>query len=106
MLTHRAGPKDTGEKFAAMFRRRLEKGQCFSQPYLGCREFAASFEPAAPPYAADSGLKGVRPLGLMLFDVKHTVRGRTCATGWTPRFFDARLVDGVLVVPRFEEVMS
>lgn len=106
VLTHRAGPKDTGEKFAAMFRRRLEKGQCFSQPYLGCREFAASFEPAAPPYAADSGLKGVRPLGLMLFDVKHNGTWPHVCDGCIPRFFDARLVDGVLVVPRFEEVMS
>src|SRR5207302_11223130 len=30
-------------KFLDMFERRAEKGQCVNQPYLGCREFAASF---------------------------------------------------------------
>ena len=30
-------------KFQEMFLRRAEKGQCFHQPYLGCREFAADF---------------------------------------------------------------
>ena len=30
-------------KYAAMFERRAKKGQCFNQPYLGCREFSAQF---------------------------------------------------------------
>jgi len=34
------------QKYAAMLLRRVEKGQCFQRPSLGCREFAASFEPA------------------------------------------------------------
>ena len=31
-------------KYLSMFQRRARKGQCFSQPYLGCREFSADFE--------------------------------------------------------------
>lgn len=30
-------------KYNAMFERRAKKGQCFNQPYLGCREFSADF---------------------------------------------------------------
>jgi CRISPR-associated protein Cas5d len=30
-------------KYAAIFERRAKKGQCFHRPYLGCREFACSF---------------------------------------------------------------
>ena len=30
-------------KYNAMFERRASKGQCFNQPYLGTREFSASF---------------------------------------------------------------
>ena len=30
-------------KYAAMFERRAGKGQCFNQPYLGCREFSCAF---------------------------------------------------------------
>jgi CRISPR-associated protein Cas5d len=30
---------ETQAKYAAMFERRATKGQCFNQPYLGCREF-------------------------------------------------------------------
>ena len=40
-LTPRAAVGDTVAKFAAMFDRRLEKGQVFQQPYFGCRECAA-----------------------------------------------------------------
>ena len=35
-------------KYNAMFERRASKGQCFHQPYLGTREFAASFQLVNP----------------------------------------------------------
>ncbi|GAB6088495.1 type I-C CRISPR-associated protein Cas5c [Spirochaeta dissipatitropha] len=31
-------------KYNAMFERRAQKGQCFNQPYLGCREFSCRFK--------------------------------------------------------------
>ena len=98
VLTERAGATDSIDKFGAMFERRLAKGQCFSQPYLGCREFAASFEAALPPFGGDQKPEGVRPLGLMLYDLKHNGSVPHLCDGCTPRFFDARLVDGVLAV--------
>ncbi len=36
-LTRAAGDEDGIVKFEQMFRRRVEKGQCFHRPYLGCR---------------------------------------------------------------------
>ncbi len=39
-LTEQAGETDTPEKHYNIMLRRLRKGQCFSQPYFGCREFA------------------------------------------------------------------
>ncbi|MBV9108893.1 MAG: type I-C CRISPR-associated protein Cas5, partial [Gemmatimonadetes bacterium] len=44
-MTGRAGPGDNAAKFREMFARRVEKGQCMMQPYLGCREFSAYFGP-------------------------------------------------------------
>jgi CRISPR-associated protein Cas5d len=96
-LTAKAGAEDNLTKFVEMFQRRLEKGQRFHQPYLGCREFAATVEPAPgvlPP--PDDSLK-LRPLGLILHDLDFD-------NGNRPRFFEARIVDGVISVPRFEDV--
>jgi CRISPR-associated protein Cas5d len=80
-----------------MFRRRASKGQCFNQPYLGCREFSASFrlvDPDRESANTPQDLKGERPLGWMLYDLDYCEPSNPM-----PRFFDARLVDGVLDVP-------
>ena len=89
VMTERAGSDDNLTKFVEMFRRRLEKGQCHSTPYFGCREFAASFE-QAPPDRAPPALS--KPLGWMLhdFDFGPPIR---------PRFFAAKIENGVLHVP-------
>jgi len=89
-LTERAGPDDNMTKFVDMFQRRVRKGQCFHQPYLGCRELVAEVLPAdnAPaPIAED------RDLGIMLWDVDYAPSGNR------PIFFNARLESGVLAVP-------
>jgi CRISPR-associated protein Cas5d len=91
---------DNFAKHAETFLRRLEKGQTFHQPYLGCREFAAVVEPAQPPW--DYRLldeRRLKPLGLMLHDLEFGPRNR-------PRFFVAELKDGVMSVPPFEEAMQ
>lgn len=91
-MTERSGPDDNLAKFVAMFRRRLEKGQCHYMPYFGCREFTASFEPA-PPDRAPAPLS--KPLGWMLhdFDFGPPIR---------PRFFPAKIEGGVVRVPACE----
>jgi len=77
-------------------RRRIEKGQVFHQPYLGCREFPAAFEWVGPPEAippTPDELRGSpRDLGYMLHDIDH-------ASGRTARFFRATMIDGVIDVP-------
>lgn len=102
-LTARADADDNEGKHLDIFNRRASRGQCFHQPCLGTREFAAHFaliEPGAPlparsPEAEmhDLGFGVPRDLGLMLWDIDHAAKGRPSM------FFRARLVDGVVEVP-------
>jgi CRISPR-associated protein Cas5d len=93
-ITGRAGREDSPAKFAEMFRRRVEHGQCFNQPYLGCREFTAFFGPADP---ALTPLEESPELGWMLHDVDYE------AAAPAPRFFRASLKNGVLAVPAWSD---
>ena len=43
LFTHEPGKDENPMKYYQMFERRASKGQCFNQPYLGSREFSASF---------------------------------------------------------------
>ncbi len=78
---------NTPQKYAAMLMRRSERGQCYQQPSLGCREFAAKFEPA-------DGNEQPQPvtedLGRMLYDIVFRPEGNR------PIFFSARLESGIL----------
>ena len=68
------GSENSVSKFQHMFKRRAGKGQCFNQPYLGCREFSADFrliEPQAEPAATPEELNGPRDLGWMLYDLDY-----------------------------------
>lgn len=100
-LTSRAGPEESVRKFEEMFERRVEKGQCFHQPYLGCREFAADVGPA-PDVVAPIETGVDRPLGFMFFDFEYRPDGGV----HRPLFFDARLKGGVLEVPTIEAVLQ
>jgi len=93
------GPNDNMGKHADMFVRRLANGQTFQQPYLGCREFAAEVEPADG--VIESRLPDEwknRHLGLMLHDLEFGER-------IVPRFFQAKLENGVIRVPPFETTL-
>ena len=100
-MTDKAAPGDNPGKFQDILKRRLNRGQCYHQPYFGCREFPASFKlcegiPACPPE-----LQGERDLGWMLYDMDYTDLNNI-----QPRFFRGVLRDGVLEVPAWnsEEV--
>jgi CRISPR-associated protein Cas5d len=71
------------------FRRRVTRGSCFSQPYLGTREFTAFF---ADPDDRQRWSHS-EDLGIML----HTVDHATTPPSFS--WFTARLDDGVLHVP-------
>lgn len=94
-LTEKAGEGDSPGKFSDILNRRLKKGQCYSQPYFGTREFPAFFQPYEgqwPPrgYYADSG---ERDLGLMLYDMDYSD-----PKSIMPMFFHAVMKDGVIEV--------
>lgn len=102
-MTPKAGPEDNPAKHLDIFNRRAARGQCFHQPCLGTREFAARFalippeEPtpmAAPEHrTADLGFGAPRDLGFMLWDIDHAAPGRPSL------FFRARLEEGVMAAP-------
>jgi CRISPR-associated protein Cas5d len=79
--------ENTSAKYISMLNRRVEKGQCFHQPSLGCREFAAHFE---PPGIEDRAHPLDLPLGMMLYDVIFRPEGNRAV------FFRAELKNGVM----------
>lgn len=84
---------DPEAKYRDQFRRRVQRGQCFHQPYLGCREFSAYFGPVERD---DSAIDRSERLGRMLFDMTYAADG---SGGAEPIFFEAALERGVLHVP-------
>jgi CRISPR-associated protein Cas5d len=99
--TAKWGAEDTDAKHIDTFTRRAAKGQCFHQPCLGTREFAARFSlmPAdtALPIPVDQtglGFDQPRDLGFMLWDIDHVRVGKPSI------FFRAKLDRGVLFVPQ------
>lgn len=91
--------RDNIAKYRDQFRRRVARGQCFATPYLGCREFAASF---CEPGPDDSPIARSEDLGPMLLDIDYAPDG---SGRGAPRFFPAALDNGVMRVPdRFSQV--
>lgn len=101
-LTTNAGEDDNVGKHLDIFNRRARKGQCFHTPYLGNREFPASFqllEEDAPEMNTHSSLLGEKDLGWMLhdFDFQNDME---------PHFFRAQMKDGWIEVPTFNSEES
>ena len=88
-MTDKAAPGDNPGKFQDILRRRLQRGQAYSQPYFGCREFAAHFQewPGGDVPAIDV----TQDLGFMLYDMDYRDMQNIQA-----RFFRAKLEHGVL----------
>lgn len=91
-------------KYNAMFERRASKGQCFNQPYLGTREFSASFrlvnpeqEDLTPP------IDESRDLGIMLYDMDFQGNLEKPEA----MFYRTKMEHGVIIVPPInsEEVL-
>lgn len=80
-------------KYRDQFRRRVREGRCFATPFLGCREFSCAF---GEPDGSEQPINLSDELGPMLLALDYAPdrsgRGR-------PRFFNARLERGVLLVP-------
>lgn len=85
---------ETPAKYAAMFDRRASKGQCFTQPYLGCREFSAHFRLVDPMREPAVPIPDTIELGWMLYDLDFTDPEDP-----HPMFFRPRMENGVIRVP-------
>ena len=81
-------------KYAAMFERRARKGQCFNQPYLGCREFSANFRLVDPAVEPAMPIPETRDLGWMLYDLDYSN-----PLDPKPLFFRPKIENGVITVP-------
>jgi CRISPR-associated protein Cas5d len=88
-------PDETEAKYAAMFERRAKKGQCFNQPYLGCREFSAAFRLVDPQADPATPIPETRDLGWMLYDMDFTDPADP-----KPEFFHAQMTAGAIVTDR------
>lgn len=94
-MTDKANASDNPGKFQDITRRRLARGQCYSQPYLGCREFPAQFRewPGGEIPAIDL----TQDLGFMLYDLDYSDPANIRS-----QFFHAKLEHGVLDVRNCE----
>lgn len=98
-MTENAHEGDTPAKFYSMLRRRLQKGQCYSQPYLGTREFPAQvslYEEEGLPVGAYSDVDE-RDFGLMLYDMDYSD-----PQDYLPMFYRAVMRYGVIDVAESE----
>lgn len=84
-------PDETAAKYAAMFERRALKGQCFNQPYLGCREFSCTFRLVEPVSEPATPIGESRDLGWMLYDMDFSNPDDI-----RPQFFRAQLENGTI----------
>jgi CRISPR-associated protein Cas5d len=89
-MTDKAGSEDTVEKHYNMVLRRMLKGQCYHQPYFGCREFPVNFELVDEIPMSSMGNKD---FGLMLWDIDM-------AHNKTAIFFRSIMNDGIIDVKK------
>ncbi len=102
-LTKEANTEQSEDKVYAILSRRLKRGQCFSQPFLGCREFPAKVEwvEALPPSTLDYNAD----LGYMLYDLQYAKdeKGKALDSA-EPRFYRPHVENGVIDVRKWAEV--
>ena len=87
-------------KYLAMFERRAKKGQCFNQPYLGCREFSANFEFIEDTTQYQNGYSPIQEtytLGFILYDLDFSD-----PNNFRPAFYRAQLNNGIIYVPPWD----
>ena len=101
---HQPGDDENPMKYYEMFERRARQGQCFTQPYLGCREFAARWKYIDRPDRESPPLSEDRDFGIMLYDMDFDKNLKQPDA----MFFRARMKQGVIVIPDkdSEEVMK
>lgn len=90
-MTDKAGERDSPEKFYSMIRRRLKKGQCYLQPYFGCREFPVKFSLLEDEIPRSHYHGEEKDFGLMLYDFDYGDPEKI-----TPYYFNSVMKDGII----------
>jgi CRISPR-associated protein Cas5d len=93
------GENQDARVFDAQFERRAKAGQCFYQPFLGCREFPAFFALAESRQAEPVKLDV--DLGYMLYDVFDLAGDNDNLAKPHISVFHAHLRKGVMDVPAY-----
>lgn len=99
-LTDEREAEQSEEKVYAILLRRLKKGQFFSQPFLGCREFPAKVEWVES--LPESTLDYTADIGYMLYDLQYrkSADGKALDSA-EPRFYRPRVENGVIDVQKW-----
>lgn len=92
---HQPGSDENPMKYYQMFERRAAQGQCFTQPYLGCREFAANWRLLEETDGLEAPLAEDRDFGIMLYDMDF----ETNLEQPDALFYRATMKQGVINVP-------
>jgi len=110
VLVEEEGNPKTEAKHLDIFNRRAKNGQYFHHPYLGNREFPASFELVDEFPKCPAELMMEKDLGFMLHDIAfkpdekgniiESHKGKRVTA--EPRFFRALMKKGIVHVPPFE----
>lgn len=85
-------------KYYGIFERRARKGQCFNQPYLGCREFSCEFRLVENLASESKPISETRDLGFMLYDLDFNANPEDPPAA----FFRAQINSGVIQVPSWD----
>lgn len=91
------------KKIEGSFERRAAHGQCFWQPYLGCREFAAFFRLVGSDEPLPTPAPVSESIGWMLYDVFDLSRPGMNKDAPRISVFSAELRDGILNVPAYDD---
>lgn len=106
---------ESEEKHYNIMLRRLQNGQCFRQPCLGCREFSVKKIELVEEFdlsQVDSSLCEDIDLGYMLYGLKFADGGLPVNNNWDePKFSDKadpiyyrpHMIDGVINVAKYRE---
>jgi len=97
LVPEKAGDGDTVEKHYNIVLRRLRKGQYFSPPCLGTREFGAKVDIIEDGVIPPKSPLGDRDLGWMLYDLDFAD-----AQDIKPQFFKAEMRAGVIDLTQVE----
>jgi CRISPR-associated protein Cas5d len=85
------------------FARRALAGKCFYQPYFGCREFPAFFEPIDEGRSEPAPVTLDLDLGWMLYDVFDLNRANDDTVKPCISVFHAQIFKGVMEVPDYRD---